>query len=147
MATPTQIKKIHVLKSDLKLDDGEYRSMLESYVSPEGIPIWSSKDLSYDQASSLIRSMELVIDRTPMLKARVYASPKQLRFIIALWRHITRAADEDGVNKTLHSFLNKRFHIRRLDKISKKQMAKVIKSLRIMTSRSRSQNTRSESSS
>jgi hypothetical protein len=115
MATPAQVKKIHVLKSDLKLDDVEYRAMLEAYVSPEGIPIWSSKDLSYDQAVSFIHRMELLTGRTPVLKARVYASPKQLRFI------------------------TKKFHIRRFAKISKNQIAKVIRSLRIITRRNRSQ--------
>jgi predicted GTPase len=63
MATQSQIKKIHALKSELKLDDREYRSMLESYLSPDGIPLWSSKDLSYDQASSLIRTITRATDR------------------------------------------------------------------------------------
>jgi hypothetical protein len=135
MASNAQIKKIHVLKSELKLDDGDYRAMLESYVSPEGVPLWSSKDLSYNQATSLIRSMEMIIDRTPALKTRLYATPKQLRFIIALWRRITRATDQEGVTATLRTFLDRRFHIRMFDKIPRKQMAKVIKSLRIMTNR------------
>jgi hypothetical protein len=135
MATPVQIKKIHVLKSELMLADEDYRAMLESYVTSEGTPIWSSKDLNYYQASSLIRSMELVIERTPGLKARLFASPKQLRFMAFLWRRITRATGEEGITNTLHSFLRNRFHIRRFDRIPKKQMAKVIKSLRIMSGR------------
>jgi hypothetical protein len=97
MATTAQIKKIHALKSELRLDDEAYRSMLEAYVSPEGTPVWSSKDLSYYQASSLINSMEMIIRRTPGLRSL--------------------------------------FHIRRFDRIPRKQIAKVIKSLRIMTRR------------
>jgi hypothetical protein len=135
MATPAQIKKIHALKSELGLDDGDYRAMLESYTSSEGVHLWSSKDLTYGQASSLIRSMELIIERTPALQARLYASSKQLRFIFALWSRITRATDREGADNTLRSFLDRRFHIRRFDKIPRKQMAKVIKSLRIMTNR------------
>jgi Protein of unknown function (DUF1018) len=135
MATPAQIKKIHTLKSDLNIDDEEYRSMLKAYVSPEGVPIWSSKDLSYNQASSLINSLELIIERTPALKSRLYASTKQLRFIAFLWGRITRATDGEGASNTLFSFLRNRFHIRRFDRIPRKQIAKVIKSLRIMTNR------------
>jgi hypothetical protein len=135
MATPAQIRKIHTLKSELKIDDGEYRAMLGSYLNNEGTPVWTSKDLSFSQASSLINSMELVIDRTPSLRARLYASQKQLRFITTLWSQITRASDEQGVISTFQSFLNKRFHIRRFDRIPRKLMGKVIKSLRIMTNR------------
>jgi hypothetical protein len=135
MATQAQIKKIHALKSALNLADSEYRAMLESYISPDGIPLWSSKDLSFDQASSLIRSMEMVIDRAPALKARLYATPKQLQFTRALWSRITLTADEDGARNTLRSFLSRRFHIRRFDRIPRKKMAKVIKSLRIIFDR------------
>jgi hypothetical protein len=139
-ATPAQIKKIHALKSALNLDDADYRAMLSGYVTPEGDFVWSSKDLSFDQASSLINAMEGIIDRSPVLRDRLYASPKQLRLIAVLWRRITRAADEEGSRKTLYSFLRNRFHVRRFDRIPKKQIGKVIKSLRTITGRASDHN-------
>lgn len=135
MATPSQIKKIHALKSVLNLDDEDYRAMLSAYVNPEGDIVWSSKDLSFDQAASLINTMEGIIDRSPALRDRLYASRKQLQLIAALWRRITRADNEEGSRKTLYSFLHNRFHVRRFDRIPKKQIGKVIKSLRMITNR------------
>jgi hypothetical protein len=135
MATPAQIKKIHALKSVLDLDDEDYRAMLSAYVTPEGDFVWSSKDLSFGQAASLINTMEGIIDRSPALRDRLYASRKQLRLIAALWRRITRADNEEGSRKTLYSFLRNRFHVRRFDRIPKKQIGKVIKSLRIISGR------------
>jgi hypothetical protein len=135
MATKGQIIKIHALRSVLDLDDDDYRAMLGSYETPEGEIVWSSKDLSYDQASSLINSMEAVIDQSPGLRERVYATPRQLRFVAALWGNITRAADKTGVRKTLYSFLRNRFGIRRFDRIPRKKIGKVIKSLRTITGR------------
>ncbi len=81
MATPAQIKKIHTLKSELRLDDSDYRVLLESYASLEGTPIWSSKDLSYDQASSLIRTMEHILNRTPSFKKKLNATLNQIRLV------------------------------------------------------------------
>jgi hypothetical protein len=135
MATPAQIKKIHALKSVLDLDEEDYRLMLSAYVTPEGDFVWSSKDLSFDQATSVINSLERIIDRSPLLRDRLYASPRQLRLVAALWRRITRAGDEEGSRKTLYSFLRNRFHVRRFDRIPKKQIGKVIKSLRMITTR------------
>ena len=135
MATPAQIKKIHALKSVLDLDEEDYRLMLSAYVTPEGDFVWSSKDLSFDQAASFINTMEGIIDRSPALLERLYASPKQLRFIAALWGRITRAGNGEGSRKTLYSFLRNRFHVRRFDRIPKKQIGKVIKSLRMITTR------------
>jgi hypothetical protein len=137
MATPAQIKKVHVLKSLLSLDDEAYRAMLSSYTSPEGVAIWSSKDLSFGQAANLINTLEGVIDRSRALRDRLYASPKQLRLIAAIWARITRAGNEEGSRKTLYSFLRNRFRVRRFDRIPKKQIGKVIKSLRIIGARDR----------
>jgi hypothetical protein len=134
MVTQAQIKKIHALKSALDLDDDEYRSILSASITAEDVPAWSSKDLSFDQASSVITTMEMIIERTPALKARLYASPKQINLITALWRQVTRAQDEEGIHKTLYSFLRNKFHIRRFDRIPKKQAGKMIKSLRTIRS-------------
>ncbi|HUI93492.1 MAG TPA: phage protein GemA/Gp16 family protein [Chitinivibrionales bacterium] len=133
MATRAQIKKIHALKSVLNLDEDNYRTMLSSFIMPDGTPVWSSKDLTFDQASSLIAALEHSIDHSPSLQKRLYASAKQLRLIAVLWKRITRANDEEGASNTLHAFLRHRFHVRRFDRIPKKQIGKVIKSLRIMT--------------
>ena len=52
MATPSQIKRIHILKSLLGLDDDLYREMLMSF------GVCSSKDLTFTEASVMLDILE-----------------------------------------------------------------------------------------
>ncbi|MGE4406066.1 gp16 family protein [Pseudomonas sp.] len=52
MATPKQIKLIHVVKGALGLDDGTYRDILAGY------GVESSKDLDAVEAAKLLRDLE-----------------------------------------------------------------------------------------
>ncbi|MBD3391731.1 MAG: DUF1018 domain-containing protein [Chitinivibrionales bacterium] len=135
MATEPQVRKIHALKSNLHLGDSDYRVMLSAYRDEAGRRAASSRDLSVEQASSLIDSLERIVDRTPGIRDRVYASPKQLRFINALWNRVSKARDAQGRRRTLDSFLRRRFHVRRSDHLPRKVAPKVIKSLRMMDAR------------
>ena len=135
MATKAQVRKIHVLKDILSIDKNHYRAMLSGYTDSEGMPVWSSMDLSIVDASSLIDVLERRIDETPELRKQVYASFRQLGFIRYLWGQVSRATNEDGLRTTLNSFLLRRFRMRRFDHIPRSTVSKIITSLRCMRER------------
>ena len=135
MSTIPQIRKIHVLRNELSIAEDAYRALLHSFKQDDENPVVSSKDLSVSQASSLIESLESMIEKQPLLRNRIYASDKQERLIFALWRKVTHARDPDGTRRTLENFLNKHFHIRRSHHLLHNQAPKVIKALRIMNER------------
>ena len=85
--------------------------------------------------SSLIKHINLqkVLDSEDLKEGdKSMPTPSQIKTIHALKSELKL---EDGVNNALRSFLSNRFHIRTFDRIPRKQMAKVIKSLRIMFDR------------
>ena len=97
MATPAQIKKIHILKSALKIDDDTYRSMLGGFGAK------SSKDRSFTigKADELIQ--DLVVKATaagvwekrkPARKAqakRRLADDPQSKMLRAYWIQLHQA--------------------------------------------------------
>lgn len=135
MPTDAQIRKIHALKNDLHLDEENYRSLLSGYHRFNDGPVATSMELSVPQASDVIKTMEHIIDETPEVRSRVYASDRQLKLMFALWHTITGNQDSTGVRKTLHSFLEHHFHIHDINHIPKKKMPKIIYSLSIMARR------------
>jgi hypothetical protein len=135
MATTSQLRKIHVLEKVLGLQDTEYRALLSGFSTPNGQRAASSKDLSVSEASALIDTLERMIDERPALKAREYASPRQRGFIMALWRNVSRMGYERGFRQTLDSFLRRRFHVSRFDRIPRKKASKVINALKRMNGR------------
>ncbi|MBD3346175.1 MAG: DUF1018 domain-containing protein [Chitinivibrionales bacterium] len=135
MATVEQIKKIHALKNDLGLEDDVYHSMVQSFRVIPGRPAKMSSELSRDQASELIEQLEQLIEKTPGLYDKIYASSRQLRFIQYLWNRVTRAPDRESKNKALDSFIWRRFHVRNLNRLPKKKASKIIASLRAMEKR------------
>ncbi len=139
MITSAQIKKIHALRNSIPMSGEDYRAALAGFLTSDGRPVRSSKDMSMSQASSLIGLLERVADQIPAVRERLYASPKQTRFIAALWRNVSRAQDPEGRRRTLDAFLGSRFHVRRSDHIPRRIAPGVIKSLRIMNDRQRQQ--------
>ncbi len=133
MPTNAQIKKIHVLKSDLHIENEDYRSLLADYHKLDDGPVLSSKDLSVQQASAVIGTLEHKLDETPEVRSRIYASERQMKMLFALWRSITDARDHEGVRKTLQSFLEHHFHIRDMDHLPKKKVPKIVRALTVMT--------------
>lgn len=131
-ATKRQIKKIHTLSDALKINNGDYRAMLFSYRKKNGERVQSSIDLSKRQASFVINSLEKVIDHTPEIKKRVYATPKQIKKIFSLWRKVSWAKDRTDRRKTLVSFLKKRFHTQQLNRLPRRKVPKVIKAITVM---------------
>jgi hypothetical protein len=137
MSSEAQIKKIHALRDALSIDEGDYRAAISGFTTSEGKPVQSSKEMSVGQASSFIGLLERVSEKTPSVRSRLYASPKQTRFIASLWRNVSRAKDPEGRRKTLDAFLSRRFHVRRSDRIPRSAASGVIKSLRKMNERQR----------
>lgn len=133
MSTTSQVKKIHVLKKDLHLDDSDYYALLAAYHKLNDGPVNSSKELTINQASAVIKALEHLIDQTPAIRSRVYASDRQIKKLFALWRTITTAKDSEGIRKTLQSFLEHHFHVRDINHLPKKKVPKIIKALSVMT--------------
>ncbi|MBN1307304.1 MAG: DUF1018 domain-containing protein [Chitinispirillaceae bacterium] len=130
MSTGAQIKKIHVLKSDLHLADKDYRSLLAAYRRLSDGPVGSSKELSIQQASAVIKTLEHLIDATPEVRSRVYAGDRQISMLFALWRLITVARESEGIRKTLQSFLERHFHVRDIDHLPKGKVPKIVSALK-----------------
>jgi hypothetical protein len=54
---------------------------------------------------------------------------------MALWRKISRAQDPEARKKAMETFLKRRFHVKRTDRIPRQVAGKVITSLRAMNER------------
>jgi hypothetical protein len=135
MITREQIKKIHTLKRILFMSEDEYRGALAAYAAQGGGPVTTSKEMTKNQASSFINRLERVATQIPGLRERHYASPRQMRFIEAMWRNVSRAQDPQGREKAMETFLKRRFHVNRTDKLTRRTAGKVIQSLRAMNDR------------
>ncbi|MEW6115352.1 MAG: regulatory protein GemA [Nitrospirota bacterium] len=134
-----QIRKIHTLKSALKLSDDEYREKVQEIHGFSG----TSKDLTYDEAETLIRAMESEALSKGVWQRRVsrkskyeylgdregMATPKQLRMIEAIWKDVSRYHAEDERARALRSFLFKRFKVSDVKFITSRQASKIIWSL------------------
>ena len=143
MPTTAQLKKIHALRRDLRINEENYRSLLSAYHSLNGGPAETSADLSVHQASALIAALERLIDTSPQVRSRVYASERQMKLMFALWHMITGIQDSSGIRKSLRNFLEHHFHIHDINHIPKKKMPKIIYPLSIMARKRRTNQFRS----
>jgi len=139
--TARQIKKIHTLKSRLKLSDNEYRYILSDY--------WvnTSKDLTAEEAEDLIRRLQqkaisLGVWSDWRRRSRLryedtgrrpgMASPAQLRMIEAIWKEVSRAKTEFERKKTLQAFLRRIVGVNDMRDLETIHARKVIEALRTM---------------
>ncbi len=131
MATTSQIKKIHILKSKLKIDDDLYREMLSEF------GVKSSTELDYNSAKSFLEPLEekaealnLWEKQTPKysdLNRSNRATPSQLRCIEGLWRDkVAHKKEEIYVRTTLRHYLQTRFHINDVMFLTKNKASDVI---------------------
>ncbi|MBD3241477.1 MAG: DUF1018 domain-containing protein [Chitinivibrionales bacterium] len=132
MASKGQLRKIHVLGRELGLDDSEYRAVLSQYKTADGARVTSSTQLSVDQASRLIDSLEYTAGHRSPPSDEPRATPGQVRKIAALWRQVTRAEDNQGRRRTLDSFIQHKYHVPRLGMLPRRMVPKVIKALSVM---------------
>lgn len=135
MATPSQIKRIHILKSLLGLDDDLYREMLMSF------GVCSSKDLTFTEASVMLDILETRAEERNLWKKmpKPYedlnrdskmATPPQLRMIKGLWREICYFDNNEFANKSLRKFLKTKFKVDDINFLTKTKAIKVIQAIK-----------------
>lgn len=135
MATPSQIKRIHILKSLLGLDDDLYREMLMSF------GVCSSKDLTFTEASVMLDILETRAEERNLWKRipKPYedlnrdskmATPPQLRMIKGLWREICYFDNNEFANKSLRKFLKSKFKVDDINFLTKTKAIKVIQAIK-----------------
>ena len=135
MATPSQIKRIHILKSLLGLDDDLYREMLMSF------GVCSSKDLTFTEASAMLDILETRAEERNLWKRmpKPYedlnrdskmATPPQLRMIKGLWREICYFDNNEFANKSLRKFLKTKFKVDDINFLTKTKAIKVIQAIK-----------------
>ncbi|MFI3301168.1 MAG: phage protein GemA/Gp16 family protein [Candidatus Gastranaerophilales bacterium] len=107
-----QIKRIHILKNLLGLDETLYRDMLASF------GVCSSKNLTFTEASIFIEILEEMVQDLEKLNLKKYdeltnrdenmATPLQLRKIEALWKHLDKSENR---HKNLRTFIKNKFGV------------------------------------
>jgi hypothetical protein len=138
---PHQIKRIHILKSSLRLDDDSYRAMLSGY------GVSTSKELTFSRAAELIVKMESMILRMKVnSKARPQtqlkyddlgsrpgmASPGQLRLIDVLWSKVSRQPDQTSRDKALGAFIDRIVKIQKIEWLEPRHVKKIVTALKKM---------------
>ena len=135
LATPSQLKRIHILKSLLGLDDDLYREMLMSF------GVCSSKDLTFTEASVMLDILETRAEERNLWKRmpKPYedlnrdskmATPPQLRMIKGLWREICYFDNNEFANKSLRKFLKTKFKVDDINFLTKTKAIKVIQAIK-----------------
>lgn len=137
--TAGQIKKIHTIKSRLGWSDEEYRRFIADW--------WvnTSKDLSYEGAVEVIRSMEAEavkcgvrsagcgVKRYEELAGRPgMASPRQLRMIEAMWAGVSRVRGQGARAAALRHFLKRLIGVEEMRFIEAVQTHMVIEAMKWM---------------
>ena len=135
MATTSQIKKIHTLKSILGLEDDLYRDMLFSF------GVCTSKDLTFTEATVLLDILETKAVEKNLWKKQPkkyedmdrgdkMATPPQLRMIKGLWREICYCDNDEFANKSLRKFLIAKFKVDDIRFLTKHKAIKVIQAIK-----------------
>ena len=135
MATISQIKKIHTLKSRLGLDDDLYHEMLMSF------GVCTSKDLTFTEAAVLLDILETkAVERNLWKKQpKKYedldreskmATPPQLRMIKGMWRDICYVDNDEIATKSLRKFLKSKFKVDDIRFLTKAKANKVIQAIK-----------------
>jgi len=133
MASSSQIRKIHTLKSLLGLEDDLYREMLASF------GVQTSKNLTFTEAVIFIeiledRAIELNLwkklpKKYDELNRDKMATPAQLRMIEGLWREISYYDTDAFARKSLRKFLKSKFRVDDLMFLTKSKASKVIQAI------------------
>ena len=145
MATP-HIAAIHVLKSRLKLQDGDYRALLLTLTGKA-----SSKDLSEHQRRAVRNHMQQLAERMGVVQptqqrphaqakfdqVKAAASPKE-RKVWAMWHQLGR----DGLVRhtsafALHAWVQRTVHVSALRFANDAQLDTLIEALKAWQQRGR----------
>ena len=132
-----QKKRIHIAKSQLGLDDAEYRLMMKREYNVE-----SSKDLLYFQATKFMQELERAVFRIkkkenqpsykkydylldqPIRDEYNFAVPGQLRKIEKVWQIYSREKSKSSLEK-----FSKRITGKKLLQLKKKDVKKLIRAI------------------
>ncbi len=106
-----QIARIHALKAEAGLSDGDYRALLG------GWDVASSKDLRFGEANEVIRALEGMVPGKgrggkkydDLRGRRGMATPKQLRMLEAMWKDVSVFDDPKRRHEAWLRFLRNRF--------------------------------------
>jgi len=138
MSTYAQIKKIHVLKNILHLDDDLYLDMLMSF------GVQSSKGLTTTEAGIFLEILEekAVLTTKWEIRNKKYeelssrdadmATPAQLRMIEAVWRDVCYIDTYEFARQSLRKFIQNKFKIDDIKFLTKKKAVKVIRAITAM---------------
>ena len=130
MITYTQIKRIHILKNIIGLNDKTYRDMLSSF------EVYSSKYLTEAEADIFISALEYEANKRNKIYYKKFedlnsrdenmATPAQLRKIEVLWKDICNSNDLSYRKKTLRLYFRKKFRIDDIRFLTKKRASVII---------------------
>lgn len=139
----TQIQKIHIAKTELKMSEDEYRSVLSSF------GVETSKDLSYQDADKLLEKFQQLgwkpkpknpvkgKDKSTWGKNNFsnlskrpgkFATPEQLRMIEAYWKEVTG----NDSRKSLNKFLKRITGIDNIEWLTRDKIRKIKKALEVI---------------
>ncbi|HPR78583.1 MAG TPA: DUF1018 domain-containing protein [Candidatus Limiplasma sp.] len=122
-ATAGQVKYLHCLYRSLQWDEETYRFVLD-----HDFGVDSTKDLTIEQAGSLISTLKIFLEAA----TAEMASHKQCGLIRHLWREIDYSQGRNG-DAHLNAFLHKKFNRQRVEELTKTEAIKVIKMINQMT--------------
>jgi len=132
-----QIRTIHTVKNQLKLDDDTYRAMLNNY------GVNSSKDLTFEQAKDLLNKLisgatDMGLWNTvhPNASEEGFANPKQKAKIRALFDEVSKYPPQDR-DKALDKFILSRIGISKFAWLTKEGAQKAIIILEAMKKQKR----------
>ncbi len=134
MVTIFQIKKIHMLKNILGIDENLYRELLCEF------GVNSSKELNYPQAKMFIEILEDKAVECKLWKKqpkkyeelnrdKQMATDAQLRMIDGLWQEICYFDDEKYAKTSLRKFLKSKHKVDDVMFLTKQKASKVIQSI------------------
>lgn len=134
MASSFQIRKIHILKNILCIDDDLYRDMLMSF------GVCTSKDLTFTEGNVLLDILETkAVEKKLWIKRQKkyeefnrdikMATPAQMRMIESLWREICYFDNDNFAKKSLRKFLKSKFKVDDIKFLTKVKAVKVIQAI------------------
>ena len=103
MATPAQIKAIHVLKRSAALDDESYRAVLAQVGGAA-----SSRDLTEPAAGRVIERLKVLAGQTGIPRAPAPGGKAHVGKVLSLWREaIDAGVIRNGSDEALRTFVRR----------------------------------------
>ena len=132
---PKQRQTIGFLRKLLGFDDDMYREILSFYGAK------SSKNLTISEADELIANMKDYASKMGLYTYNKYeklgyrkgmATPKQLRYIYALWKNVSFINDDKAREQALNRFIYRITGKERVNFLTPSDVSKIIEALKAM---------------